>query len=300
MKYPVTNLNLYKSFLAAYETQNMSRAADLLGTTQPNITHNIKELERQLNIKLFFSSPRGVRPTKEADILFSKIASAFGSIVNAEDSVKKFDEQSFGCVRIGCPSHIAGSVLVDLIKQFRGKYKNISLDIYSESVESLIDMLKRQEIDVLILTSQSVQCLGADYQKTEIKKLEYEFCAAPSLLKKHGLSTTLTLNQVRSLPIIVHRISARYQEIVNQNYLKSEQMIHTSTVELALRLVAEGLGIGCYLKDFLAITDTNNQIVPIQVEGLKPSARTLTCVYDKTITDKVALSFIRELEKFAK
>lgn len=300
MKFPLTNLNLYKSFLAAYEARSMSRAAEVLGTTQPNITHNIKELERQINTKLFFSSPRGVRPTKEADSLYPQISAAFGSIVSVENSIRDFSDQSFGCVRVACPSHFTSSVLLDFLKQFCEKYKNISLDLYSESAEEMVDMLKKQKIDVLIIPSKTVQGMEGSYQITDLLKLEYEFFASKSFLEKHGLDTTLTLEQVRTLPFVVHKTSPRYQEFVSQHNLTSERMIYTPIAELSYKFVQEGLCIGSLLKEFQESMGGKSSVVPVQVKGLKPNTRTLACVYDKTITDKVALAFIKELENFCK
>ena len=48
MQFSNINYNLYKSFLVVYETQNISRAADFLYISQPAVSHNIKELEKQL------------------------------------------------------------------------------------------------------------------------------------------------------------------------------------------------------------------------------------------------------------
>mgnify|MGYP003297417224 CR=1 FL=1 len=47
MQFSNINYNLYKSFLVVYETKNISRAADILYISQPAVSHNIKELEKQ-------------------------------------------------------------------------------------------------------------------------------------------------------------------------------------------------------------------------------------------------------------
>ena len=49
MQFSNINYNLYKSFLVVYETQNISRAAELLYISQPAVSHNIKELEKKTN-----------------------------------------------------------------------------------------------------------------------------------------------------------------------------------------------------------------------------------------------------------
>ena len=83
MQFSNINYNLYKSFLVVYETKNISRAADILYISQPAVSHNIKELEKQLNIQLFYKKSNGMSTTSEADVLYKYISSAsilFGKV----------------------------------------------------------------------------------------------------------------------------------------------------------------------------------------------------------------------------
>jgi DNA-binding transcriptional LysR family regulator len=80
MQFSNINYNLYKSFLVVYETKNISRAAEILYISQPAVSHNIKELEKQLNIQLFYKKSNGMSATSEAEILYKYISSAFNSI----------------------------------------------------------------------------------------------------------------------------------------------------------------------------------------------------------------------------
>lgn len=47
------DFNKYKAFYAVAEFENFSRAADNLHISQPAISYSIKELEQELNTKLF-------------------------------------------------------------------------------------------------------------------------------------------------------------------------------------------------------------------------------------------------------
>lgn len=46
-------LKLIKTFIAVYETRSFSKAADQLFISQPTVSVHIKQLEEQLNVKLF-------------------------------------------------------------------------------------------------------------------------------------------------------------------------------------------------------------------------------------------------------
>ena len=52
-------------FAACVEEGSFSRAAEVLYTSQPNVSKVINELEREIGIKLFERGGRGVEPTSD-------------------------------------------------------------------------------------------------------------------------------------------------------------------------------------------------------------------------------------------
>lgn len=57
-------------FRTCVETGNFSKAAELLYTTQPNVSRTVKALERQLGVTLFQRAARGIRPTPEGERVY--------------------------------------------------------------------------------------------------------------------------------------------------------------------------------------------------------------------------------------
>jgi DNA-binding transcriptional LysR family regulator len=89
VKFITTNLNLYKIFLAVFETRNYSAAGAELELSQPTVSYNIKELERTLGTRLFRTSSREVRPTDNAAILYAAVKDGFGKIAEAEKRISQ-------------------------------------------------------------------------------------------------------------------------------------------------------------------------------------------------------------------
>ncbi|AEW95538.1 MULTISPECIES: LysR family transcriptional regulator [Streptomycetaceae] len=68
------DLALLRTFLAVHRAGSFTRAAQLLGLSQPAVTGQIRNLERQLGRQLFQRLPRGVTATTVADELAHKVA----------------------------------------------------------------------------------------------------------------------------------------------------------------------------------------------------------------------------------
>ena len=78
------NLALYRVFYAVAKNKNITKAAKELFISQPAISKDISKLEANLNCTLFLRTSRGVSLTKEGELLFHHIHSAFSSIEAGE------------------------------------------------------------------------------------------------------------------------------------------------------------------------------------------------------------------------
>ncbi|MFI0258839.1 LysR family transcriptional regulator [Streptomyces sp. NPDC017056] len=68
------DLALLRTFVTVHRAGSFTRAAALLGLSQPAVTSQIRTLERQLGRPLFLRKARGVTPTSVGDELAHKVA----------------------------------------------------------------------------------------------------------------------------------------------------------------------------------------------------------------------------------
>ena len=80
------NLESYKIFCAVAEYKSFSEAAKKLYISQPAITQRIRNLEKILNVQLFYRDSSGVRTTKEGEMLYTYIIHSIGKINSIESN----------------------------------------------------------------------------------------------------------------------------------------------------------------------------------------------------------------------
>ena len=68
------SLDVLRTFLAVYRAGSATRAAELLGLSQPTVTAQVKSLEAELGKPLFDRLPHGMAPTVAADELARRVA----------------------------------------------------------------------------------------------------------------------------------------------------------------------------------------------------------------------------------
>lgn len=248
MQFSNINYNLYKSFLVVYETQNISRAAELLYISQPAVSHNIKELEKQLGIQLFYKKANGMSSTNEADILYKYISSAFNSIWKGEMTISDMAGLKTGVVKIGIPSYLTVLYLSNVITEFRQKHPNIKIEIVSKPVPDLVGMLQSQNLDIVI----DSQPIMAEKSKTEIKYLK-SFAHCFFTTDKYYTDKALGFDAINNLPLIISSQTSEEVKLLKnatQN-IKINPIIESWTTESMIKLVREGNGIGYCQEDYI-------------------------------------------------
>jgi len=77
-----------KYFVAAYEANNFSVAAGVLGTVQSNVSLRIRNLEEFLGVELFRRLARRVEPTAQGDLLYQHAKQVIESLERTAQAIE--------------------------------------------------------------------------------------------------------------------------------------------------------------------------------------------------------------------
>ena len=135
------HLSQYRIFYEVARCGNISRAAKELYISQPAISKAISKLEENLNTKLFIRNSRGVQLTKEGNVLFQHINSAFESINRGERELKRIHDFHIGHLKIGVSNTLCKYVLLPYLKGFVEKYPHVNISIESQATNHTLEIL---------------------------------------------------------------------------------------------------------------------------------------------------------------
>jgi len=77
-------------FVAAYEANNFSVAADVLGTVQSNVSLRIRNLEDFLGVELFQRLHRRVEPTAHGELLYQHAKQVIETLERTAQAIKLY------------------------------------------------------------------------------------------------------------------------------------------------------------------------------------------------------------------
>lgn len=143
----------YKIFYYVAKYCNFTKAARVLGNSQPNITRAMNSLEQQMNCILFIRNNRGVQLTPEGERLYTHVSVAMSQIFAAEEELTDTTGLSHGSISIGASETALNIYFLDKLKAFHMKYPGIRLKLYNHSTPQAINAVKSGIIDFAVVST---------------------------------------------------------------------------------------------------------------------------------------------------
>ena len=292
-------VELYKTFIAAYEAQNATRAAERLFIGQTGVSRNIKELEKQLNVKLFNSHSKGMKPTEPADHLYKYIKSAFVEINNGENMLKAFNAVKTGHLRIGCHSYIAHHILLDYICEFKKEHPLINIKIIGHTSQSIMmDKLERHDIEFIIDAVADTKGTG-NLAVRSLVQLDNTFYTSKNFYNDNKLSEILTKETLSKLPLILYDRKHHTMQSLNKKIDIFEANVHeVTTSELMYGLIKKDTGVGYALTKFLDNISSSDEIIRLKIKGVELPKNNIAVITNKKDKNPIINSFIDGLNKY--
>lgn len=155
------DLNNVRAFHEVSQALSFSKAAEILGITQPAVSMRVQALEEQLGVSLFERGPRGARLTPNGESFAPVADSLLRLAAQAVESARPSLADLQGCLRIACCSAAGKYLLPELVAAFLRQYPEVDVQIRTVSRPQLLDGLLRDDVDIGVT---SVPIEGGDLE----------------------------------------------------------------------------------------------------------------------------------------
>jgi DNA-binding transcriptional LysR family regulator len=136
-----------QAFLSVADRGSFRRAASHLHLSQTAVSHRIKNIERELGLKLFVRTTREISLTKAG---LDLIETAREAVTNLEQSLEALRRQGSGRKRrlsIACLPAFAIYRLPPVLNRFKTLHPNVEVKIHDVSALELANLLVRDEAE---------------------------------------------------------------------------------------------------------------------------------------------------------
>lgn len=245
-------LNALRSFEAAARHCHMRRAAEELGVTHGAVSRQIRQLESQLDVRLFERSGRGLALTEQGRRLLSVVSDALDRL--AEGALAIDPGSLHGGLVIGASPSISACWLLSLVGDFQRRYPGIEVRL--EDIQPMQRAIPA-EIEVAV-------CFGEpDAPRRVVRELfreRYAPVASPALIPQGAWSGRAT--DILRLPLIHDRHDRWQRWLANAGLDPSPSGSHLHVRDSYLGICAARDGCGVFLADRIEVgADLRNGVL---------------------------------------
>jgi DNA-binding transcriptional LysR family regulator len=287
-------LNQLKTFQTIVMTGSFSKASQRLGYSQAAVTIQIKNLEEELNCRLFDRLGRTISLTDDGRTFYRHVNAILKEVEEAKASLST--EELSGHLRIGTIDSLCTSLLDASLLSFHKKYPHVTFTITTDSIDGLLNKLFSNDIDFAYLVDQKI----SDSHLTTVYDCKEEACFVacathPFVKRKH-----LSLEEITQEPLILTEPNASYRRLLDidlaSRQIMIEPVIEAENTDLIISLVKGTDGI-TFLPNYILYPHLKaGTLVKLDVNYRIPLSRQILYHKDKWISKEMK-SFIEELKR---
>ncbi|AWW38660.1 LysR family transcriptional regulator [Streptomyces sp. AS58] len=267
------DLALLRTFVTVHRAGSFTRAAALLGLSQPAVTSQIRTLERQLGRPLFLRQARGVTPTSIGDELAHKAAPHLDALVEIAESGLDDDSSLRTLHLAGPPEFTAERALPALVELTGEDGQGFALRASFGNAEETLEGLAAGHHDLAICTARP---RGALLTATTLCDEEHVLVAAPRWAEQVGLGTLRDKGALalENLPVVeVHEslpFASRYWASVFDSRPAASGTVIVPDLRAVLACAVAGAGLAVLPRYLCAAALERGDVVALHDPPVPP------------------------------
>ena len=243
-------LELYRVFKEVAEAGNITAAAQTLFISQSAVSQSIKQLEAELQTRLFARNSRGVTLTADGRMLYEYVHSAMGLLETGEEKLSQSRDLQMGHLTIGASDTVTSQFLLPYLDRFHRQYPAIHIQIISGRSHKVLGLLQSGKVDIAFASTPQE---GASLETFPCLATHSIFVAGAEY--PCDFDHVYTLEEIARFPLILleRKASSRLylEKYFLQNGLHLNPEIELGARSLLVDLAAIGFGVAGVTEEFV-------------------------------------------------
>lgn len=296
----MVNLEWYRTFKAIYQYGTLTRAAQELMISQPNMSIQLASLESYIGQQLFVRLPRKMMPTEYGKQLYTQIVESIDNLERVETEFKRTVLNKAPSIRLGTPAEIFNDYLAEHV----GNQKDLHLTVEYGLADTLTEKIISHDLDIAIITRQNKSADNLTYEalftesfmivcNSAMNTTDFDVCAEKNNIEdiEKWLKAQKWIAYSTDLALI--------RRFWRENFKKRPMLKLHATIpdnDAILRAVGNSDALAAS-SDLIAGKALEEGLVKILWKGNIPATNTLYLAYNK---DKIQPQYVEKVRTFIK
>ncbi|TDY51219.1 DNA-binding transcriptional LysR family regulator [Alicyclobacillus sacchari] len=276
---------MYRTLLAVVEHQTLSAAARVLHTTQPTVTRQLQQLERQLGAPLFDRAGKRMTLTGAGERVYAFACELQALEVRLREELREFADPSAGLIRIGAGLSPTLYRLPSILAQYAGQHPRVRFQVITGSSKLTMERLQARTVDAAIVTTPPAA--SDDLWMTPL------WCDALVVVAPAGhplIGRACMLTDLAQQPMVVMHPDSGLRQLVHDTFARMGvadpvlPLMETDSLEAMSRFVQAGMGLAIVPWPAVADDVHAGRLCTVELTDVDLGARTVTLVVRQQTT----------------
>lgn len=283
-----------ETLIAVCEKKNFTKAAELLTLTQPAVSHHIKLLEEEMEVKLFNRKKGDLKLTEEGEIVL-KYARRFKALDTEMRQEISDAAKLITRLKVGITHTSESNIVAEVLSKYAHMNNGVKIKIVTDAINNLYSMLSNYELDIAIvegrINKNGINALMLD--------TDYLVCVMSNnnrLAKK----TMVTLNDIKKEKMILRlpdsgtrNLFVSNLENIGMSIEEFDVVLEVDNVATIKDLIKKELGISILARSACVDELKKGKITVLPIENLS-TIREMNILYNQDFNHK---DILQELTK---
>lgn len=287
----------FEVLIAIVETRSFTEAASKVGMTGAAVGKHVKNLEKQLNLRLFHRTTRIVTPTEAALKLYDVAHTSRDFFNETLDQLSQDQETPSGRLRLNVPMSYGEQFLAKPLAKFAARFPDVVVDVdFDDKRVHLIEEGYDLVVRIGVLEDSGLIA-------KRISDFQMILCAAPALLAQRG--TPAVPSDLAHWPMVCYSNAASpgtfaYSDVTGQiQSVTLSPKLYANSANMMTEAAISGVGVALLPKFSCQAAIDDGLLHPLLTEYNQPEDRGVYVVYpEKKFTPLKVRRFIEILEEY--
>lgn len=248
-------IRVLRYFLTVAQEEGINRAAEVLHITQPTLSRQISQLEKEVGVTLFHRGARKIVLTDEGILLKRRAEEILSLVDKTEQELAEQDSLTGGRIVIGSGELAAVQILAEIIHNFQEAYPLITYDILTANADVVKEQMEKGLIDAGVLL-EPIDIEKFDFIRLKEKERWVVLMRADDPL---AVRRSIRAEDLEGKPLILPRRQNVQNEVASWFGDSFEKIRPVFTSNLSTNgavMVQEGLGYAIVIEGSVPFLDT--------------------------------------------
>ena len=159
-----------EAFCMVVRQGSFSRAARVLGVSQPTVSAHISTLEKELGCELLIRTSKSILPTDKGATLLGYAQGIMSLRQKALEELSREDSRYTGSITIAASSVPAQYCLPELLSEFSREYPGVSYQLHNTNSLQAVEEVRRGKADIALTGArvENTNCEFTSFLKDEL------------------------------------------------------------------------------------------------------------------------------------